>query len=152
MRPIASFCKMCAWLHVPPPSPKSYIPTFPPASLERYFRAIWNAASQAAVLILPQIKLRSQLLGLRFFFFNWHWCKLKLSKAKNQTFPPIHDLSDLHFPAFVVCLLLKSPSIPLYRSHPNTNQLQCPPESPLIICTARFLLPRGDTKLSSPFA
>ena len=35
--------------------------TFSPASLEQFLRAIWDAISWAIVLILPQIKLNSQL-------------------------------------------------------------------------------------------
>ena len=45
----------------------TYILTFPPASLEQFLRAIWDAVSQAAVLILPQIKLNSQLSRCAFF-------------------------------------------------------------------------------------
>ena len=49
--------KMCAWLHVSPFTKITYIQIFPPTSSEQFLRAIWNAASQAIVLILPQIKL-----------------------------------------------------------------------------------------------
>ena len=41
--------------------------TFPPASLEQFLRAIWEAVSQAIVLILPQIKLNSQLSRFALF-------------------------------------------------------------------------------------
>ena len=46
----------------------TYILTFPPTSSERFLRAIWNAVSQAIVLILPQIKLNSQLSRCTLFF------------------------------------------------------------------------------------
>ena len=42
----------------------------PTAALEQSLRAIWDAASQAAVLILPQIKLNSQLSSCTSFF-SW---------------------------------------------------------------------------------
>ena len=44
-----------------------YILSFPSTSLEEFLRAIWGAVSQAAVLILPQIKLNPQLLHCAFF-------------------------------------------------------------------------------------
>ena len=37
-----------------------------PASLEQFLRAIWDAVSQAAVLILPQIKLKLTSLTCNF--------------------------------------------------------------------------------------
>lgn len=37
-----------------------------PASLERYFRALWNAAFWAIVLILPHINLKSRLLSYAY--------------------------------------------------------------------------------------
>ena len=44
------------------PFTKTLYIDFPPlAALEQSLRAIWDAASRAAVLILPQIKLNSQL-------------------------------------------------------------------------------------------
>ena len=61
------FCKMSASLHWNPPSPKLYISTFPPV-VGSSLRAIWDAASWAAVLILPQIKLNSQLSSCTSFF------------------------------------------------------------------------------------
>ena len=46
----------------------SYILTSPPpTSLVQFLRAIWNAASRAIVLILPPIKLDSQLSYCAFF-------------------------------------------------------------------------------------
>ena len=42
---------------------------FPPTSLELFLRAIWDAVSWAAVLILPQIKLNLKLSCFAFFFF-----------------------------------------------------------------------------------
>ena len=47
----------------------TYMLSFPAASLEQCLNAIGGAVSQAAVLILPQIKLNSQLLHCGFFFF-----------------------------------------------------------------------------------
>ena len=49
---------------------KSYILTFPLVSLELFLRAIWGAVSQAAVLILPQIKLNLQFSHCAFFKVN----------------------------------------------------------------------------------
>ena len=48
-----------------------YFDFFPTAALEQSLRAIWDAASQAAVLILPQIKLNSQLSSCTSCFFSW---------------------------------------------------------------------------------
>ena len=45
-----------------------YLPS-PSASLEQFLRAIRGAASRAAVLILPERKLKSQLSHCAFFFF-----------------------------------------------------------------------------------
>ena len=52
-----------------PPSSKSHLHwPFPPGSLGQFLRDIWSAVSWAAVLILPQIKLNSQLSHCAFFF------------------------------------------------------------------------------------
>ena len=56
-----TFCKISAWLHWALRSPKSFVFTFPHSSLEQFLRANWGAISRAAVLILPQMKLNSQL-------------------------------------------------------------------------------------------
>ena len=59
----------------------TYMLSFPPASLELFFRAIWGALLQTGVLILPQIKLNSQLSRYASFFL------------KQQFFPrmkPVH--------------------------------------------------------------
>ena len=50
----------------------TYILTFPPASLEQFLRASWNAVSRAIAFILPQIKLNLQLSYCVFFFLSWH--------------------------------------------------------------------------------
>ena len=51
-----------------PPSPKiTCILTFLPTSLEQFLRATWDAVSGATALILPQIKLNSQLSCCAFF-------------------------------------------------------------------------------------
>ena len=64
-----TFWKMSASWHWTPPSPKPYIYWLSPtAALEQTLRAIGDAASQAAVLILPQIKLNSQLSSCTSFF------------------------------------------------------------------------------------
>ena len=66
-----------------PPSPKSHT-WWPihPASLEQFLRAIWGAVFWAAVLTLPQIKLKLQHLCGAFFkvdigtknnFIQRHW-------------------------------------------------------------------------------
>ena len=64
-----TFCKNMCLIVCILPSPKSHIywPS-PPTSLEQFLRAIRNAVSQAAVLILPQIKLNSQLSHCAFLF------------------------------------------------------------------------------------
>ena len=49
----------------------------PTAPLEQSLRAIWDTASQAAVLILPQIKLNSQLLSYTSFFSQQLWHLMK---------------------------------------------------------------------------
>ena len=57
--------------HWTPPSPKPYIYWFSStAALEQSLRATWDAASWAAVLILPPIKLNSQLSSCTSFF-SW---------------------------------------------------------------------------------
>ena len=66
---LVEICKIMCLIVCTPPSPKSriYWP-FPIASLEQFLRAIWGAVSQAVVLILPQIKLNSQLSHYAFAF------------------------------------------------------------------------------------
>ena len=61
--------KIYVWLHVLPLicTKITYILTFPSTSLEQLLRAIWNAVSCAIVLILSQIKLKSQLSRCAFF-------------------------------------------------------------------------------------
>ena len=46
----------------------TYILTFAPPYLEQFLRSIWGAIFQSTVLILPQIKLNSQLSCCAFFF------------------------------------------------------------------------------------
>ena len=75
MRLIETFWKICAWLHVLPLHKKSHLywppSTRPPTttSLKQFFRVIWGAVSQAAILILPQIKFNLQLSHCAMFFF-----------------------------------------------------------------------------------
>ena len=62
-------CKICAWLYSSlPPSPKSHVywPS-PSTSSEQFFRAIWNAASQATVLSLLNFQLCVYAV-----FLSWH--------------------------------------------------------------------------------
>ena len=55
MKPSANFLKMCAQKHAPPPSSFTmYSLVFPLSSLGWYFRAVWNAASMAAVTSTKQ--------------------------------------------------------------------------------------------------
>ena len=67
----------------------------PTALLEQCLRAIWDAASQAAVFILPRIKLNSQLSSCTSFF-SWQVDNQILS-----VFPSEYTESDtterLHF-------------------------------------------------------
>ena len=58
----------------------------PTASLEQPLRVSWGAASQAAVLILPQIKLHSQFPGCASFF---SWC-LRQEHSPSLTITPNH--------------------------------------------------------------
>ena len=48
---------------------------YPTATLEQSLRAIWEAASLAVVLILPQMKLNSQLSSCTFFSKHKHILK-----------------------------------------------------------------------------
>ena len=59
----------------------TYILTFLPPSLEQFLRAFWNAVSWAIVLILPQIKLDSQL-SRSAIFFGWQNEHVKQSRTK----------------------------------------------------------------------
>ena len=70
--------------HRPPPG-WQWRMTFLFPSLEQFCRAIWNADSQAIVLILPQIKLNSQLLGCACFF---QWTPPDSQCFLFGTFPP----------------------------------------------------------------
>ena len=69
--PHETFCKnMCLIALYSPFTKITYILTFPPTSLEQFPRGIWNAVSQAEVLILPQIKLNSELSCCAIFFLS----------------------------------------------------------------------------------
>ena len=61
-----TFYKMSTSWSWPPPSLKPYMMTFPPATLEQSLRAMWDAVSQAAVLIFPKLSLiyKSQVVPL----------------------------------------------------------------------------------------
>ena len=70
-----------------PPSPEFYIVSPPTATLEQSLRAIRDAASQAAVLILPQIELTTLKL---YIFFSWHSQKSRahtLYNPASEAFP-----------------------------------------------------------------
>lgn len=47
----------------------TYILSFPPTSLEQFFRVIWDPVTWAIVLISPQIKLATLML---YIFLRWH--------------------------------------------------------------------------------
>ena len=81
-------CKASAWLHWTPPSVKSYILTFPICLFQQSSRAIWGAASWAAVLILPPVKLNSQLSHWASFLVNMNnvgQCELSFIGGKMRT-------------------------------------------------------------------
>ena len=59
----------------------------PPTSLEQSLRAIWNAVSEATVLILLQIKLNPQLSHCTFFFSQ----QLQPSKATSSGYLPFEE-------------------------------------------------------------
>ena len=62
--------KMSASWYSTPPSPNLIYCLSPTAALEQSLRALWDAASWAAVLNLPQIKLNSQFSSCTSFFIN----------------------------------------------------------------------------------
>ena len=64
-----TFCKMSDSCYWTPPSPKPYILTFPHCRFGAVSQS-WDAASQAAVLILPQVKLNSQLSNCTSFLVD----------------------------------------------------------------------------------
>lgn len=59
--------KRHAWLHIPLSSPKSHIYQPPLYLFGAASQSMWNAISRAIVLILPPIKLNSQLFLSTFF-------------------------------------------------------------------------------------
>ena len=80
----------------------------PIVALEQSLRTIWHAASWAAVLILPQIKLTSQLSSCISFLadsYGDQWSEaewtlfLQLDSTKNQSFgmgsDPLHPSASL---------------------------------------------------------
>ena len=68
---------MCSIACMHPITKITHLLSFPAASLAQCLRAVWGAVSQAAVLILPQIKLNSQLLHCAFkltyetYYYLW---------------------------------------------------------------------------------
>ena len=77
--------------------PESYITlTSPPTSLDQFLRAILHAFSQPIVLILPQIKLTSQLSHCVFHF-----------SQQNKIIPVYHLLFTLFMMGFSIQNFLK---------------------------------------------
>ena len=80
----------------------------PMAALEQSLRAIWDAASQAAVLILPQIKLNSQLSSCTSFFSQQLWQLTKQSRVDLLPATGLHKKLELWYqqwPLVPICLL-----------------------------------------------
>ena len=89
---------LCAWWQLTPFTRITHTPTSPLISWEQFHGAIWEAVSQALVLILPPIKLYSQLSHCAFSFsqhqktlsslhlqkFYWVGCVLKGLSPKNS--------------------------------------------------------------------
>ena len=59
---------LCAWWQLTPFTKITYTPTSPLISWEQFLGANWKVVSQALVLILPPIKLYSQLCHCAFSF------------------------------------------------------------------------------------
>ena len=70
----------------------------PTAALEQSLRAIWDGAFQASVLILPKIKLNSQLSSCTSFFSQQ---QVPLQKKKSYKTLSIH--SQQTFTEFLLC-------------------------------------------------
>lgn len=71
-------------------------PTFPPASLERFLRALCNAASRSLAVIVPQIKLNSQLWGCSYFYVQrpqGKFCLPPVGTWFRTRAPPMHTLT-----------------------------------------------------------
>ena len=78
-----------------PPSPKPYILTSPTAALEQSLRAVWDAASRAAVRILPQIKLTSQLSSCASVFSRQSWWPMKQPRVDFLPATGLHKEPEL---------------------------------------------------------
>ena len=65
-----TFGKNMCLMHIFPFCKITNILAFHPTSLGQFLRALWGAVSLAVVLILPQIKLYSQLSHCAFLFFS----------------------------------------------------------------------------------
>ena len=63
----------------------------PTAALEQSLGAVWDAASQAAVLIFPQIKLNSQLPSCTSFF-SWQYHNFFIHSSVNGHLGCFHGL------------------------------------------------------------
>ena len=80
----------------------------PTASLEQSLRAIWEAASWAAGLILPQIKLNSQLSSCVSFFSRHLRQLMKRPRADFLPSTGLHEELELWYqqwPLAPICLL-----------------------------------------------
>ena len=89
-----SSCKVSAWLHWTPLSPKSYILTFP-YYLFGAGSQNWGAISQVAVLILPQTRLSLKLSSYASFF-----------SSQDNVITITHEYLDQnHFHRMCVCVL-----------------------------------------------
>ena len=62
--------KIHAWLHKLPLHQNHRYTNIPPTSLGQFLRVIWNAASQAIVLIFPEYNLTCNCRAVHFFFFK----------------------------------------------------------------------------------
>ena len=85
MRPAANFCRMCVWLHAPPPSPLSHIPRFPLSSLGWYFRGVWNTASWPIVKWTKQ-RMSQSSVSAATPRVSW-WALRELRKETKNTGP-----------------------------------------------------------------
>ena len=89
------------------PSPKPYILTLPHCPFGEVSES-WDAASWAAVLSLPQIKLNSQLSSCTSFFSQQLWQLMKQSRVDLLPATGLHKKLELWYqqwPLVPICLL-----------------------------------------------
>ena len=85
------------------------------AALEQSLRALWDAASRAAVLILPQTKLNLQLLSCTFFFGGGGNICNPSSRGKSHLIGPKITAKIWQsevFPFGLLCRITPSPLLP----------------------------------------